>query len=451
MKSEKVVIVGAGLAGSMLGVLLARRGYEVELYERRSDMRKENISAGRSINLALSHRGLRALQKVGMDAYIKREVVPMKGRMVHMPDLSVNYQPYSAREEDYINSVSRGGLNKALMTNAEEYPNLKIFFNMKCIGYDFQNKEALFENTNDGSQIRVSGETFIGTDGSASALRDSMMNGGVRRFNFNQYYLDHGYKELSIPALEGGGFRLDESALHIWPRHDYMMIALPNFDGTFTCTLFMPYEGEHGLDNLDNKDKVVSFFREQFPDALPHMTNYLEEFFTNPTGALPTVKCFPWNVKGDVLLIGDSAHAIVPFYGQGMNCSFEDCIVLDECIDKFGGDWERVFTEYSILRKRNTDAIADLAHENYLEMRSSVANPTFVLKRQLEFEMERRYSDFNSKYSMVTFRTDIEYYIAKKKGEWQDNILMDYCSKFSSFEELNIEEAYKLVQNWKEN
>lgn len=448
MNNEKIVLVGAGLAGSLLGILLAKRGYTVEIFERRPDMRKTDISAGRSINLALSNRGLRALKRIGMDEYIRKEVVPMKGRMIHLKDSTGNFQPYSARPENYINSVSRGGLNMALMTKAEEFPNLKIHFNTKCTNFNFANKSAEFENALNGVKFNISAETFIGTDGSASAIRDAMMNGGVKRFNFSQDYLDHGYKELRIPPTSDGGFQINKDALHIWPRHDYMMIGLPNFDGSFTCTLFMGFEGEQGLDNLTTNEKVIEFFKDQFPDAVPIMPSLAEDFFANPTGALATVRCFPWSVEGKALLLGDSAHAVVPFYGQGMNCSFEDCLELDDAIDEFAGNWEEIYTNYSKRRKPNTDAIASLAVENYLEMRSSVANETFVLKRLVEYELEKTYPDFNSKYSMVTFYPEFSYAEARKRGGWQDETLMQFCSNYKDISEINLDEVYKLMKTY---
>lgn len=450
MISQKILIVGGGLSGSLLTILMAKRGFEVELFERRPDMRKENISAGKSINLALSDRGLRALKAVGLDEYILQEVVPMYGRQVHLKDGTTNFQTYSLRQGKYINSVSRGGLNKALLSKAEEYPNVKVYFDMRCTKMDYQTNEVHFHNEKTGEHYTASGNTVIGTDGSASAIRDSMQHGGVRRFDFAQYYLEHGYKELMIPAGEEGSFAIEKNALHIWPRHDFMLIGLANANGSFTCTLFMSYNGENGFDNLNSKEKVENFFKSEFPDAMKLMPTCIEDFMNNPTGALPTVKCFPWNVEGKSLLIGDAAHAIVPFYGQGMNCSFEDCLVLEEYIDKYGTDWGKIYSEYSLVRKPSTDAIADLAHENYLEMRSSTANPVFTIKRKLEAEMELKYPDFNSKYSMVSFSTEIPYHIAKARGEWQDNILMEICSKINSIEEVNFEEIYQRLVMWDE-
>lgn len=448
MKTQKILIVGGGLSGSLLAILMAKRGFEVELFERRPDMRKENISAGKSINLALSDRGLRALKAVGLDEYILQEVVQMHGRQVHLKDGSSNFQQYSLRKGKYINSVSRGGLNKALLIKAEEFPNVKIYFDMRCTKMDYDKNEVHFYNEVSEENQIFSGDTVIGTDGSGSAIRDSMLNGGVRRFNFSQYYLEHGYKELRIPAGKDGTFLIEKNALHIWPRHDFMLIGLANVDGTFTCTLFMSYKGENGFDNLNTKEKVEKFFKSEFPDTINLMPTFIEDFMNNPTGALPTVKCFPWNVGGQSLLLGDAAHAIVPFYGQGMNCSFEDCLILDEFIEKYGTDWERIYLEYAILRKPSTDAIADLAHENYLEMRSSTANPIFAIKRKLEAEMELKYSDFNSKYSMVSFCPEIPYHIAKSRGEWQDNLLMEICSKVNSIDEINISEVYLKMKEW---
>ena len=454
MFKEKVIITGAGLAGSLLSLFLAKRGIETEVYESREDLRQAEISAGRSINLALSDRGIRALKAVGMDEYMLEKAVPMYGRLIHSVDGEKNFLPYSGRAGEYINSVSRGGLNIALINEADKYAESKFFFNQKCVDFDCATGEAIFEN---GKKIK--GGTLIAADGAGSAIRRAMMNNRcVERFNFSQKFLEHGYKELSIPPKSEfvgtlphlsenaeGEFLLKKNALHIWARHQFMMIALPNFDGSFTCTLFLAFEGENSFANLQDEAALIKFFEENFPDALPLMPDLTEEFFANPTGNLGTIKCFPWNVGGKALLLGDSAHALVPFYGQGMNAAFEDCRVLDEIIEKHGTNWEKVFEEYGKQRKINTDAIADLAIENFYEMRDAVADPIFVRKRDLETRLEQNFPDYFSKYSLVTFREDIPYSEAKRRGNAQNELLMKICSDFEDINELDLSEVMNLV------
>lgn len=459
MKKEKVIIIGAGLAGSLLSIYLAKRGIETEVYESRGDMRMEKMSAGRSINLALSDRGIAALREVGMDEYMLREAIPMHGRMIHALDGATKLLPYSGRKGEYINSVSRGGLNIALIDEADKYEESKFFFNRKCVDFDCASGEALIENAETGERDIIKGDTLIATDGAGSAVRRAMLNnrGCVERFNFDQSWLEHGYKELSIPPVSefsrnlpetaNGEFLLEKNALHIWARHQFMMIALPNFDGSFTCTLFLAFEGENGFENLKDENSVVEFFQKQFPDALPLMPDLTKEFFENPTGNLGTIKCFPWNIGGRSLLLGDSAHAVVPFYGQGMNASFEDCRVLDSLIEKHEFNWEKIFEEYANARKINTDAIADLAVENFYEMRDAVADPVFQRKRQLETLLEQTFPDYFSKYSMVTFREDLPYSVAKEKGNAQDKLLMEICAGINNVSELDLNEVLEKVKN----
>jgi kynurenine 3-monooxygenase len=438
----KVPIIGAGLAGSLLAIYLAKRGIEVEVYEARGDMRLEKAAAGRSINLALSDRGIAALREVGMDEYMLAEAVPMYGRMIHSVAGDTKLLKYSGREGGYINSVSRAGLNIALINAAEKYPGVKFIFNERCVGFDCVSGEALFS-----SGTKDSGETLIATDGAGSAVRNSMLHGGVERFEFSQAWLDHGYKELHIPAGSNGGFLMEKNALHIWPRQKFMMIALPNFDGSFTCTMFLAHKGDNGFDKLNDEASLMRFFEGNFPDAGPLMPTLTEDFINNPVGNLGTIKCFPWNFGGKALLLGDSAHAVVPFYGQGMNCAFEDVRVLDQLIEKHGTDWETVYDEYGELRKVNTDAIADMAEENFYEMRDATADPVFQRKRELETKLEQTYPDYFSKYSMVTFREDLPYSVAKEKGNAQDRLLMELCSNISDVNELDLKTVHEKLLN----
>ncbi len=453
----KVTIIGAGLAGSLLAIYLAKRGIEVDVYEARGDMRLEEVAAGRSINLALSDRGIAALREVGMDEYMLAEAVPMYGRMIHSVTGETKLLPYSGRKGEYINSVSRAGLNIALINEAEKYSGVKFYFNERCVDFDYKTGEAKFAN---GKSVK--GDTLIATDGAGSAVRNAMLHGGVERFDFSQIWLEHGYKELHIPAARNPvatapGSDLEINALHIWPRHKFMMIALPNFDGSFTCTMFLAHQGENGFDKLTDDASLMGFFEENFPDAIALMPTLTEDFFHNPVGNLGTIKCFPWNVDGKAMLLGDSAHAVVPFYGQGMNCAFEDVRVLNDLMSEppalAGGelDWQAIFEEYGRRRKINTDAIADMAEENFYEMRDATADPVFQRKRELETKLEHAFPDYFSKYSMVTFREDLPYSAAMEKGHAQDAFLMELCREIDDVDTVDLEslklDLQKIITN----
>jgi len=459
MAKQKVIIIGAGLSGSLLAIYLAKRGIQTEIYEARGDMRKEEISAGRSINLALSNRGIAALKEVGLDEYMLAEAVPMYGRMIHDVQGNQKLLPYSGRQGEYINSVSRAGLNIALINEAEKY-GVKIHFNWKNLGFDSQG-ELIFVNHEKLRHLYIKAETVFGTDGAGSEIRNWMRDGGVSRFNYSQTWLEHGYKELHIPPRDlgfgnsdiglkekdGELFQMEKNALHIWARGSFMMIALPNFDGSFTCTLFLAHEGENSFEQLTDEKSLMNFFETNFADAIPLMPTLIEDFFTNPTGNLGTVKCFPWNVGGKSLLLGDSAHAVVPFYGQGMNASFEDCRILNQLIEQKGTNWEEIFDEFTNIRKPNADAIADMAEENFYEMRDAVADPVFQKKRELETKLEQTFPDYFSKYSMVTFREDLPYAVAKEKGNAQDNLLMKLCFEIEDVNQLNLEEVLQQIKS----
>ena len=448
MHENRVTIIGAGLAGSLLAIYLAKRGIQCDVFESRSDIRRSSIYGGRSINLALSDRGILALREIGMDSYMLSEAVPMHGRMIHSADGTLRMLPYSGRSGEYINSVSRAGLNIALLDEAAKQDEVRLFFNEQCIHFDCEAGVAEFSS---GRKVR--GQTVIATDGAGSAVRNSMLDGGVDGFRFDVSKLSHGYKELHIPPANGS-FAMEKNVLHIWPRDKFMMIALPNFDGSFTCTLFVAHEGENSFEEIESGDYDASgdrnsairrFMSDNFGDVLDLMPEYETDFITNPTGTLATVKCFPWQVGGRALLLGDSAHAIVPFYGQGMNCSFEDCRVLDQLVGEMGADWENVFTRYCELRKENTDAIADMAEENFYEMRDAVADPVFLRKRELETKLEQTYPDYFSKYSMVTFREDLPYSIAKRVGNAQDRLLMDLCREIEDVSSLDLNAVMKKI------
>lgn len=444
---QNITIVGAGLAGSLLSIYLAQKGYGVNVYERRPDMRKAKISAGKSINLALSTRGIHALKEVGLYDEIKKISIPMYGRMIHSLDGSTSLQPYGKDRSEYINSVSRGELNKKLMDLAEEFPSVKFHFNMPCTSMNMDNNEIYFRNDETGNAETVKSDITIATDGATSPIRMEMLK--VPRFDFKQEYENYGYKELHIPPIADGSFKMDTNALHIWPRGSFMLIALPNMDGSFTCTLFLAYDkslgGENSFEALSSKEKVQLFFEKNFPDTINLMPELLGDFSGNPTGTLITIKCFPWCIDGKLAMVGDSAHAIVPFFGQGMNAAFEDCTYLNECINKYAGDWSRIFSEYQELRKVNTDAIADLAQENFVEMRDLVADTRFQLKKKIESVLYKIYPEvFIPKYTMVTFLR-VPYSVALERGKIQESILHELSEGISTLEEADMKKAEELV------
>lgn len=443
---EHITIVGAGLTGPLLAIILADKGYEVSLYESRKDIRTANISAGRSINLALSDRGLKALKIIDMDDYLLNEAMPMKGRLIHSQNGETNYQTYSGRIGEHINSVSRAGLNIELLNKAEE-KGVNVYFDHRCIDANLDSGQITFRLPN-GEIKSVDTTITLGTDGSASAIRAAYYNKSRQlRFSFSQSYLDHGYKELHIPPSSDGNFLLQKDALHIWPRGEYMMIALPNFDGSFTVTMFHPFSGEDGFDAITDEQKLITCFERNYADSIPFLPLLKEDFFQNPTGVLATIKCYPWSANNRFLLVGDSAHAVVPFYGQGMNASFEDCSILSEIIDEYDGDWTKIMPQYESKRKIDADAIGDLAEENFYEMRDHVSDPIFKKKRQLEAILEQQFPNYYSKYSLVTFRDDIPYSVAQSKGNLQDALLMDICKLKSDITNLDLTSIIEKLNN----
>ncbi|MDB4207221.1 FAD-dependent monooxygenase [Flavobacteriaceae bacterium] len=452
-KKEKILIVGAGLCGSLLALRMAQRGYQVEVYESRSDLRNSVISAGRSINLSLSDRGLKALRMAGLEKKARELCIPMKGRLMHDSASNTFESNYSGRQGECINSISRGNLNGLLLTEAEKYPNVNIHFNTKCLEIDIESKIARFQSFDSKEQFTVQADVIFGTDGAGSSLRKSYEK-QFPAFKVSQEFLTHGYKELEIPADKNGGHLISKEHLHIWPRGDYMLIALPNMDGSFTVTLFLSYsEGSYNFDNLITKEKIIEFFEKDFPDTLALIPDVLKEFENNPTGKLGTVKCYPWAYKGNTLLLGDSSHAIVPFYGQGMNASFEDVFVFDSVLNQFEGDWATVFSEFQKQRKIDADAIADLAIDNYYEMRDHVANPLFKEKRIVEMGLEKFFpTEYFSKYSLVTFNEHIGYHEAMTKGRAQDKVLLKMVeeSKFSASPKTTKEEMTILLEKVQE-
>lgn len=443
-KSETVTLIGAGLNGPLLALGLVKRGFRAEIYERRPDMRRSRISAGRSINLALSTRGIHALTQAGLWNDMRELTISMKGRMMHSLASELTFQPYGKNDAEVIHSISRAELNIALM-NAAEAQGVQIHFEQRYTGIDLKTGTLQLRDERNGSVRGLESKVLIGCDGSASAIRSEMLK--LSRFNFSQQHLDYGYKELTIAATPDGKHVLEPNALHIWPRGNYMLIALPNSDGTFACILFLPFDGPDSFAEITIPTAVVDFFQSQFPDAVSLMPNLADEFFANPTGTMVTIKCSPWRVGGQVLLLGDAAHAIVPFFGQGINCGFEDCTCLLELLDRHGAEWNRVFSEFEVTRKVNTDAIADMAVENFVEMRDRVADPKFLFRKKVELALEAKYPRlFVPKYAMVTFHR-IPYSTAFRRGQVQDRMLSELCDPVERMEDLDWQRADRLIHD----
>lgn len=448
-KQQNILIIGAGLCGSLLALRLGQRGYNVTVYEMRPDLRSTDISAGRSINLAFSDRGNKAMKLVGIEQKVEKLCIPMNGRMLHDKEGKTFLSNYSGRDYEYINSISRGGLNALLLDEAEKHENVAIHFNKKCVSVDFENTTALFRDYHTKDEFIEDADCIIATDGAGSALRRSYYLEKKFLFSFSQDWLTHGYKELAILPNHDGGYKTYSNALHIWPRGDFMLIALPNLDGSFTVTLFLSFdEGEYNFNNLTTPEIVNEFFEKEFPDALELMPNLIDDFFDNPTAPLGTVKCSPWHYKGNTLLMGDSAHAIVPFYGQGMNASFEDVVEFDTVLDNHEGNWETIFSEYEKTRKKDTDAIADLAIDNFHEMKDHVGQAIFQEKRKIEMALEQTFpEDYSSKYSLVTFNEDIGYREAMLKGRAQDKAILNMLSDGIISTEDDIKDILDKVQS----
>ena len=416
-KPARITIVGAGLVGSLLSIYLARRGYAVSVFERRFDMRSHMLGGGRSINLALSNRGIRPLEEVGLASQMRENSVPMKGRLMHDVKGQLTFQPYGTQGQ-FINSISRSGLNMVLMDEAQR---LGVDFNFehRCLDVNINKTEITF--LHDGDTRHHTSDMIIGADGTFSAVRSALQISD--RFDFSQHYIAHGYKELRIPPGNLGEFLLEKEALHIWPRESFMMIALPNPDATFTCTLFFPFEGDPSFQKLQSPEEIQSFFEKTFPDATALMPSLIEDFRDNQTASLVSVKCYPW-VKNKTLLIGDAAHGIVPFFGQGMNAGFEDCRVLNQLLEQYEDDWGEALPKFQETRKPDTDAIATLALDNFVEMRDLVGDADFLLRKKIEARLHELFPDqWIPLYSMVTFHENMRYADALKIGRQQKEIM----------------------------
>jgi kynurenine 3-monooxygenase len=458
MTDQRVTISGAGLAGALAAVLLARRGFEVSVYERRADMRRQRMSAGRSINLALAARGIVALEHAGLFEQLKPILVPMPGRMIHDAAGGEVYQPYSRHPHEFNWSASRAALNMALMDAAEATGRVRILFEHRVDGYDYAARQLLLHDAVHNDDTRVDAPVLIATDGAGSPVRAAMVERhGVAA---SEEPLGHAYKELTIPAAADGGFRVRKDALHIWPRGGYMLIALPNPDGSFTVTLFMPLtgvaDGGASFASLTTPAKLHDFFAVEFPDAAALIPDLEYDFFNNPTGGLGTLRCARWAVGGNTLLLGDAAHALVPFHGQGMNCAFEDVVALDASVGRHstGGatassttDWSAVFADVEARRKPQADAIADMAVENYVEMRDLVRDPRFHLTKKVEFLLEGRFPDrFIPRYSMVMFHPEIGYAEAQRRGALQSGILAELIRGKDAPEQVDLALAERLIR-----
>lgn len=428
-----MTIVGGGLVGSLLAAYLGKKGHKVDVYESRPDMRLDQISAGRSINMACSTRGWKALDHIGAGDKIRKAAIPMYGRVMHSPTGELTHQPYGKKGQA-IYSISRGGLNKILMSFAEEQDNINLHFNQRCTEVNLDKPSARFFNHSTNQETLVESDLLFGADGAGSAVRGTMQK--QKHFDYSQTFISHDYKELNIPSVNGT-FGMEKNALHIWPRGNYMLIALPNLDGSFTCTLFLPYEGKNSFEELNSDEEIISFFKTTFPDALDKMPTLLEDFKANPTSPLAIIKCYPWVYGDKVSLIGDASHAIVPFYGQGMNSGFEDISILNEIIEKHGDDWNTILDEFQKERKPNGDAIADLALKNFIEMRDWVGQKDFLTRKKLEKIVFELYPEqFTPQYTMVSF-SNVPYTEAVKCGDEQDKILDDL---------MKIENIEKLIE-----
>ncbi len=448
---KEAIVVGAGLVGALWAVFLARRGYAVKVFERRPDMRAAGYQGGRSINLAMSVRGWKAIEKAGIREKIEQVAIPMPGRMMHAVSGDLTFQPYG-KDGEAIYSVSRGGLNLELLRIAAEFPNVEFFFEHRCVEVDLQQPKLTVEDTRTGEIKTLDAPLIFAADGAFSAVRYALQR--TDRFDYAQTYLEHGYKELTIPAAEKPEnvpffpYRMDPAALHIWPRGNFMVIALPNADGSFTCTLFLPFEGPVSFEHLKTDADVLNFFSTYFPDTLALMPGLLTDFQQNPTSSLVTVKCKPWQWQNRILLIGDAAHAIVPFYGQGMNAGFEDCTILDALYEQYSGDWAQIIPAFAQQRQPDADAIAELAQRNFVEMRDLVADPRFILRKKMAAQLHARHPEFLPVYSMVTFSTT-PYHLALREDEAQSQFfdqVLDLENIEENWEGPILEEAFQAWQ-----
>ena len=442
MKKTPVKILGAGLCGSLLSIILARRGYPVVIYEARSDPRDLSQAAGRSINLAMSSRGIKALKYAGIFDQVEPLLMPMTGRMLHFQNGAQELQPYGQKEDEVIYSVSRFNLNQILIDTAEKKYQVEIKFEHKVLSYDTHQDKILMQSP--AGEYSLDAEAIIVANGAGSVIRKAFNN--IEPIKPKESILPHSYKELTIPANADGSFQLQEDALHVWPRGQFMLIALPNPAGDFTLTLFMPTNGENSFSELTSDKKVNEFFNHFFASAVPLLPNLNDEFKTNPTGILGTVRCQHWHDADKLLLMGDAAHALVPFHAQGMNFAFDDCVELDKVIENNEGDWLKIFQNFEKNQYKNAQAIQEMALDNYIEMRDGVLDPKYALRKELSFELEQRMPNrFIPRYSMVMFHDQIPYAVSYQRGEIQKKLLEELTKNADKLEEIDFKHAEKLV------
>ncbi|MBT3449235.1 MAG: FAD-dependent monooxygenase [Bacteroidetes Order II. Incertae sedis bacterium] len=437
------VIAGGGLAGSLLALTLAERGMRVSVVEKRGDLRSEEAPSGRSINLALSERGIHALKGVGLADTVLENTIPMRGRIIHAVNGETKFLPYSRHSHEFIRAISRPGLNRVLLQRAGDNDQIELHFDTAVSSIDLVQKTISITGS-DGQANSLSYDLLFGADGAGSVVRSEIEQSVD--LGYQQSMLAHGYKELTIGPEADGGFKLEKEALHIWPRGTYMLIALPNMDGSFTCTLFLPQNSTPGFEQLTTPQAVDAFFSDQFADAKELIPDLTEQFFANPTGVLGTIRCEKWTADGATLILGDAAHAIVPFFGQGMNCAFEDVSVLADFMDSSNyADFSDLLVDYEASRIPNANAIADMALDNYIEMRDLVADPVFRLERSVALELERRHPDhFIPKYSLVSFNR-ISYQRAHEIGHAQQHMLKTLCQDCTSLDEIDWDRAASMV------
>jgi kynurenine 3-monooxygenase len=442
---SKILITGGGLVGTLLAMYLSKRGNEVDVFERHPDLRQASIRSSSSINLTLCERGLKSLAGVGLGREIYDLAIPAYGRLIHSQEGELTYQPYGNNQEA-IYSISRSDLNIALIDFAERHFDINFHFNKKCVGLNLNTLTAQFEDTMDKRVSSEQADIVFGADGAYSAIRFQLQK--TNRFNFSQQYWEQGYKELKIPPTADGKWALEKNVLHIWPRGNYMLIGFPNRDGSFTCALHIPFEGELSYESIKTEADLRSFFEEAFPDVVERIPNLVEDFFSRTLNSMVTVRCNPWSFNDRVILIGDAAHAIYPSYGQGANAGFEDCATLDRCIEKYGQDWQAVFREYEKVRKPNTDAIADLCIEHFIEIRDLVGDPQFLLRKQIERKLNQLSPErYASLYSMITF-TCLPYTEARRIDREQ-SVLVDKIMNIEGIEDkLDDPDIESLLGDW---
>ncbi|HEU4412119.1 MAG TPA: NAD(P)/FAD-dependent oxidoreductase [Polyangiaceae bacterium] len=428
---SSIVIVGAGLVGPVIACYLAQRGHDVRIFERRPDPRSTPPPPGKSVHLVVSERGWRALRDVGADGAVRRISLPLRGRTIHAADGRLTFQPYGGPDQ-CIYAVSRTALNEAILTAAEGREGVRFHFDARCVGVDFARGAVSFEEAEGGRVRTVEGAVVLGADGAFSAVRTQMLK--RERFNFTQTYLEWGYRELRVPVAPDARAPLDPTTMHVWPRGAFMLSAFPNLDGSFTASLFLPFEGRPSFASLQTEGELFGLFEAAFPDAVPLMPELGREFFTHPTSTLITLQCWPWTAAGKVALIGDAAHSVVPFYGQGMNAGFEDCTTFDQCVARHGDDWPAVLAAYERARKPNTDALAELSLKNFVELRDRVGDPEFLRRKRIERRLGEQFpGKFFPMYSMIAF-SDVPYAEAKRIGEEQD-ALVDRLAAIEDVEE----------------